>query len=57
MGAVAPRQRLTAMSYVAKPFVLEYLLRVIADVLAGSGVRREMWPRGATTWSRGSASC
>jgi two-component system response regulator MprA len=49
MGAVAPHARPAAVPYIAKPFVLERLLRVIADVLARSGSQRGAWRRGERT--------
>lgn len=53
MGAVAPRVRLAAVPFVPKPFVLERLLRVVADVLGHNGTRRSARRREEPAWSRG----
>jgi hypothetical protein len=52
IGAGAPRARLAAVPYVPKPFALEHLLRVIADVLARSRARRGTGHRGEAVHPR-----
>jgi two-component system nitrogen regulation response regulator GlnG len=52
MSAVAPRARPETVPYVPKPFVLEQLLRVVADALARSGSRQEAGRQGAVARPR-----
>lgn len=54
MGAVAPRARPAEAPFVAKPFMLEQLLRVIAEALSRRASRQHVWHvSGEPTWRPG----